>query len=83
MCVFFKAITEHFVYALRYEMCDDLQKTKGLSKRTERTRSPIAIFVSSDEVPGGLKPVAIQMDHKPGKKSATSNGYVHARIEIK
>ena len=62
------------IYALRYELCDDLPKEPDLTeKETGRTMwktlSPIALFVSVPNVVtdrNDLVAVAIQMDHKKG-----------------
>ena len=62
------------IYALRYDLCDDLPKEKDLTdsdpKRTMwKTLSPIALFVSTPDFvteQNNLVPVAIQMDHTPG-----------------
>lgn len=66
------AIKQGRIYALRYELCDDLGRAPDLTERDQRRTmwnflSPIALFASKT-VRGKkneLVPVAIQMDHTP------------------
>ncbi|XP_078383880.1 polyunsaturated fatty acid 5-lipoxygenase-like isoform X2 [Oculina patagonica] len=67
-----EAIKQGRIYALRYELCDDMKKAKDKTDSDPRRvmwefLSPIALFAS---VNGGqhneLVPIAIQMDYKPG-----------------
>ena len=70
----FQAINQGRVYALRYELCDDLPKEKDITDNDPRrtmwnTYSPIALFVSAQDFltkRNDLVPVAIQMDYTPG-----------------
>ncbi|KAM7430757.1 hypothetical protein ABFA07_018586 [Porites harrisoni] len=66
------AIDQGFIYALRYEMCDDMARSPDLTDRDPRRKmwnflSPIALFASKGNKYGKneLVPVAIQMDYKP------------------
>ena len=62
------------MYALRYEMCDDMLRIADLTDTDPRRTmwnflSPIALFASAKVARKGhneLVPVAIQMDSKPG-----------------
>ncbi|XP_068671928.1 polyunsaturated fatty acid 5-lipoxygenase-like isoform X1 [Montipora foliosa] len=67
------AIKKGFIFALRYELCDDLPRSPDLTDRDPRrtmrdSQSPIALFASA-KIKGTdrneLVPVAIQMDYKP------------------
>ena len=78
----FQAINEGRVYALRYELCDDLpRETKDITdddpERTMwKTLSPIALFVSAKDFVtnrNDLVPVAIQMDYTPGSVSLSKS----------
>ena len=69
-----QAIDQGRIYALRYEMCDDMARSPDLTDRDPRRKmrnflSPIALFASKGTKYGKneLVPVAIQMDYKPGK----------------
>ena len=69
-----QAINQGRIYALRYEMCDDMARSPDLTDRDPRRKmwnflSPIALFASKGNKNGKneLVPVAIQMDYKPGK----------------
>ena len=62
------------MFALRYELCDDMPRSPDLTDRDPRrtmrdSLSPIALFASA-KIKGTdrneLVPVAIQMDYKPG-----------------
>ena len=73
--MFFQAILNGHIYALRYELCDDLPKEPDLTDKENGTRtmwktlSPIALFVSVSNVVtnrNDLVAVAIQMDYKKG-----------------
>lgn len=76
-----KAIKEGLVYALRYELCDDMLRIADLTDTDPRRTmwnflSPIALFASAKVAGKGqneLVPVAIQMDSKPGSKVYTPN----------
>ncbi|CAH3036867.1 unnamed protein product, partial [Porites lobata] len=66
------AIDQGRIYALRYEMCDDMARSPDLTDRDPRRKmwnflSPIALFASKGNKYGKneLVPVAIQMDYKP------------------
>ena len=72
--ILFQAITQGRIYALRYELCDNLPRSTDLTERDPRRKmwdffSPIALFASA-EVSGKyqneLVPVAIQMHYTPG-----------------
>ena len=70
---FFQVITSGRLYALRYPLCDDLPKQLDITdpdprRKMKPTLSPIALFVATPDSPGGLKPVAIQMDYTPGRE---------------
>ena len=62
------------IYALRYELCDDLPREPDLTDNDPRrtmwgTLSPIALFVSAPDFVtdrNDLVAVAIQMDHTKG-----------------
>ncbi|XP_068717240.1 uncharacterized protein [Montipora capricornis] len=67
------AIKKGFIFALRYELCDDMPRSPDLTDRDPRRTmrdylSPIALFASA-KIKGTdrneLVPVAIQMDYKP------------------
>ncbi|XP_068671926.1 polyunsaturated fatty acid 5-lipoxygenase-like isoform X3 [Montipora foliosa] len=67
------AIKKGFIFALRYELCDDMPRSPDLTDRDPRrtmrdSLSPIALFASA-KIKGTdrneLVPVAIQMDYKP------------------
>ncbi|XP_068716666.1 polyunsaturated fatty acid 5-lipoxygenase-like isoform X2 [Montipora capricornis] len=67
------AIKKGFIFALRYELCDDMPRSPDLTDRDPRrtmrnSQSPIALFASA-KIKGTdrneLVPVAIQMDYKP------------------
>lgn len=68
-----EAIIQGRVYALRYELCDDLPREPDLTDSDPRrtmwdTLSPIALFVSAPDFitkQNKLAPVAIQMDYTP------------------
>ncbi|XP_068762357.1 uncharacterized protein [Montipora capricornis] len=68
-----EAIRNGLIYALRYEMCDDMPRSPDLTDRDPRRTmwnflSPIALFASAKvtgEDLNELVPVAIQMDYKP------------------
>ena len=70
----FQAITQGRIYALRYELCDDLPREPDLTDNDPRrtmwdTLSPIALFVSAPDFVtdrNDLVAVAIQMDHTKG-----------------
>ena len=70
----FQVINQGRVYALRYELCDDLPREKDITDDDPRrtmwnTYSPIALFVSAQDFltkRNKLVPVAIQMDYTPG-----------------
>lgn len=73
----FQAINEGRVYALRYELCDDLPIEEDITdddreRKMWKTLSPIALFVSAKDIVtkgNNLVPVAIQMDYTPGSVS--------------
>ena len=76
-----QAIDQGCIYALRYEMCDDMARSPDLTDRDPRRKmwnflSPIALFASKGNKSGKneLVPVAIQMDYKPGKMLNTCDG---------
>ena len=50
-----QAIDQDRIYALRYEMCDDMARSPDLTNRDPRRKNE-------------LVPVAIQMDYKTGIK---------------
>ena len=60
------------VYVLRYELCDDMNRSPDLTDRDPRRTmwdflSPVALFASVKVgLCNELVPVAIQMDYKPG-----------------
>lgn len=68
----FQVIKQGRIYALRYELCDGMERAQDKTDHDPRRSmwdflSPIAVFASakigrSNE----LVPVAIQMDYKPG-----------------
>ncbi|CAH3169166.1 unnamed protein product, partial [Porites evermanni] len=68
-----EAIIQGRVYALRYELCDDLPREPDLTDSDPRrtmwdTLSPISLFVSAPDFltkQNKLVPVAIQMDYTP------------------
>ena len=69
-----QAIDQGRIYALRYEMCDDMARSPDLTDRDPRRKmwnflSPIALFAAKGNKYGKneLVPVAIQMDYEPGK----------------
>ena len=68
----FQAIKQGRIYALRYELCDDLPRSTDLTDRDPRRTmrdflSPIALFASAQVGKDNeLVPVAVQMDYKPG-----------------
>ena len=69
-----QAISQGRVYALRYELCDDLPREKDITDDDPNrtmwdTLSPIALFVSAGNSVNDLVPVAIQMDYTPGSVS--------------
>ena len=72
-CYFFQAIIQGRIYALRYELCDDMENSPDITDGDPRLTmwnflSPIALFASAKV--GGrneLVPVAIQMNYKPSK----------------
>lgn len=61
------------IYALRYELCDDMERAQDKTDRDPRRAmwdffSPIAVFASAKRGRSNeLVPVAIQMDYKPGR----------------
>ena len=65
-------MNQGLIYALRYELCDDMIRSEDLTDNdTRRTMwnflSPIALFASAEDGQyNELVPVAIQMDFKPG-----------------
>lgn len=72
--VILQAIRDGYLYALRYPMCDDLPTVRpDLTDFDPRRKmrdflSPIVLLVSApDSSAGGLKPLAIQIDHTPGE----------------
>lgn len=76
---FLQAIISGRVYVLRYPLCDDLPTQDDITdfdptRKMRRTQSPVALFVSAPDAPGGLRPVAIQMDYTPGEKEAGEAG---------
>ncbi|KAL9957186.1 hypothetical protein ACROYT_G038793 [Oculina patagonica] len=77
------AINKGRIYALRYELCDDMDRSPDLTDRDpKRTMwnflSPIALFASAKVGRSNeLVPVAIQMDYRPG----CSQSKVHYFIE--
>ncbi|KAJ7384832.1 hypothetical protein OS493_019509 [Desmophyllum pertusum] len=72
-----EAMNQDLIYALRYELCDDMIRSEDLTDNdTRRTMwnflSPIALFASAvDGQYNELVPVAIQMDFKPDSKVYT------------
>ena len=68
----FQAISQGRIYALRYELCDDIDRSPDLTDRDPRRTmwdflSPIALFASAEVGHyNELVPVAIQMDYRPG-----------------
>ena len=74
LLVDFQAINQRRVYALRYELCDDLPRQEDITDNDPRrtmwdTYSPIALFVSKHDFVtkrNDLVPAAIQMDYTPG-----------------
>ena len=71
-CYYFQAISQGRIYVLRYELCDDMERSPDLTDQDpQRTMldflSPIALFASAKVGRHNeLVPVAIQMDYKPG-----------------
>ena len=71
-CLNFQAIKQGRIYALRYELCDDMKRTKDRTDSNPHRAmwdflSPIALFASANVGKHNeLLPVAIQMDYKPG-----------------
>ena len=71
-CCFFQAISHGLIYVLRYELCDDMDRSPDLTDQDPRRTmwdflSPIALFASAKVGQHNeLVPVAIQMDYKPG-----------------
>ena len=69
---FFQAIIQGRIYALRYELCDDMEKSPDITDRDPRRTmwdflSPIALFASAKVGrQNELVPVAIQMNYQPG-----------------
>ena len=69
---FFQAINKGQIYALRYELCDDMEKSPDITDRDPRRTmwdflSPIALFASAKVGrQNELVPVAIQMNYQPG-----------------
>ena len=70
----FQAIALGRIYALRYELCDDMPRSPDLTDHNPERKmwnflSPIALFVSKKVGwrKNELVPVAIQMDYTPGK----------------
>ena len=69
----FQAIALGRIFALRYELCDDMPRSLDLTDRNPERKmwnflSPIALFVSRKVGRRNqLVPVAIQMDYTPGK----------------
>ena len=72
--VYFQAINQGRIYALRYELCDDMPTQPDITdsdpnREMWNTLSPIALFASASDLATNrnhLIPVAIQMDYKPG-----------------
>ena len=68
----FQAIKQGRIYALRYELCDDMNKSPDLTDQDPRRDmwnflSPIALFASANVgQQNEIVPVAIQMDYRPG-----------------
>ncbi|KAJ7365963.1 hypothetical protein OS493_002702 [Desmophyllum pertusum] len=74
------AINQGVIYALRYELCDDMMRSLDLTDRDSRRTmwnflSPIALFASVASAKVGrnneLVPVAIQMNFSPDSKVYT------------
>ena len=91
----FQIINQGLIYALRYELCDDLARSPDLTDSDPRRTmwnflSPIALFASAKAAGGKsneLVPVAIQMDYKPGlvilrPLSTLENDLVISRINF-
>ena len=84
MTVNFQAINQGRIYALRYELCDDMPRLPDLTDRDPRRTmwnflSPIALFASAKvhgEYSNELVPVAIQMDYKPGSVNEKKYSFV-------
>ena len=84
----FQAINQGRVYALRYELCDDLPTEEDITDNDPRrkmwdTLSPIALFVSAEDFltkRNDLVPVAIQMDYTPGSVSLRIHSSTHLVI---
>lgn len=68
----FQAIKQGRIYALRYELCDGMERAQDKTDHDPRRSmwdflSPIAVFASAKRGRSNeLVPVAIQMDYKPG-----------------
>ncbi|XP_078384528.1 polyunsaturated fatty acid 5-lipoxygenase-like [Oculina patagonica] len=66
------AIKQGRIYALRYELCDDMKRAEDKTDSSSHRAmwdflSPIALFASANNgQQNDLVPVAIQMDYKPG-----------------
>ena len=73
----FQAIKQGRIYALRYELCDDMERAQDKTDHKPGRAmwdffSPIAVFASAKTGRSNeLVPVAIQMDYKPGRLELT------------
>ena len=72
---FLQALKKNRLYATRFPLADGLPTLPDITDQDDRRKmwdstSPIALFYTDKQSPAGIKPLAIQMDYKPGKKSA-------------
>ena len=59
---------------MRFPLADGLPTLPDITDQDARRKmwdwmSPIALFYTDKQSPAGIKPLAIQMDYKPGKES--------------
>ncbi|KAL9962224.1 hypothetical protein ACROYT_G031306 [Oculina patagonica] len=85
------AIGQGRIYALRYELCDDMPRAKDKTDSDSRRAmwdflSPIALFASANAGEyNELVPVAIQMDYKPGSAvytPANGDNWMMAKLNV-